>query len=64
MKMEFQSSVTRMASNSEEPIWRPVSTTDRTAACPWHGYWSRGSGGEELVTPTGTEAVGNLAAVD
>ncbi len=32
MKMEFPSSVARMAWKTERPLWRPVSTTDRTAA--------------------------------
>ena len=41
MKMEFPSSVARMAWKMETPFWRPVSMTERTAAKSWPSHWER-----------------------
>ena len=41
MKMEFPSSVARMAWKTERPLWPPVSTTDWTAAKSWPPHWER-----------------------
>jgi len=41
LKMEFPSSVARMAWKTERPFWRPVSTTERTAAKRWAPHWER-----------------------
>ncbi len=35
MKMEFSSSVARMAWKTERPFWRPVSTTERRVSVRW-----------------------------
>ncbi len=43
MKMEFRSSVARMAWKTERPLWRPVSTTEPTAANNWAPHWERKS---------------------
>ncbi len=41
MNMAFPSSVARMDWKTERPFWRPVSTTDRTAAKRWPPHWER-----------------------